>query len=100
MSLTWKVSADITVLTDPTQVIVKIAEPTVEEPEPETTTEGEEGAEGAATEEAKEGGETTEGETDKTSEAQSEDNKRIIIAPRAYREHYLQGNLDQVVMLS
>lgn len=57
-----KAPEDVTILTDPSQTVVKIAEPTVEEPEPEA--EAAEGEAGAATEEGQtpEGGE--EGKTE------------------------------------
>ena len=41
-----KAPADVAILTDPGQTVVKIVEPVVEEPEPEEPAEGEEGAEG------------------------------------------------------
>ncbi len=60
-----KVAEGVTILTDPDQVVAKIAE-IVEEPEPEV--EAPEGEEGAAQE-----GETAEGETETTDTASSEE---------------------------
>lgn len=76
-----KAPTDVTILTDPSQVVAKVAEPTVEETEPEATAEGTEGetVEGATEGEA----EATESDKDnaggdKTSEnteTKSEDKK-------------------------
>lgn len=69
-----KVADDVTIITDPSQTVVKIAELTVEEPEPEEAPEGEEGAE-AGEGEAKEG-ESSEGEAkEENAEGGSEENK-------------------------
>jgi large subunit ribosomal protein L25 len=74
-----KAPSGVTILTAGDQIIAKIGELVVEEPEPEVPTEGEESAEGAA-----EGEEATEGETkedvgegkeDAKEEKPSEDNK-------------------------
>jgi len=54
-----KVSSDVVILTDPSQVIAKIAEPTAEEPEPETPAEGEEAVEGEQAAKTEEGSEET-----------------------------------------
>ncbi len=62
-----KAPADVAILTDPSQTIVKIAEPVVEEvPEEEVAAEGEEGT-------AAEGEATTEGENKEGEEAKSEE---------------------------
>ncbi|MFH1186657.1 MAG: 50S ribosomal protein L25 [Candidatus Levyibacteriota bacterium] len=62
-----KSPSGVTILTDPGQVVAKIAELIVEEPEPEEPAEGEEGAEGevAEGEEPAEGEEGAEGEVKK-----------------------------------
>ncbi len=74
-----KAPEDVTILTDPTQTVAKVVEPTVEEVEPEAPAEGEEGAEAGAAEgetadgEAKEDGESKEESGDKASEDGSSD---------------------------
>lgn len=66
-----KAPEGVEVLTDSTQTIAKIAEPKVEEPEPEEAPEGEEGAEG----EAKEAGEATSESSESETPAQAEEKK-------------------------
>jgi large subunit ribosomal protein L25 len=72
-----KAPEDVTILTEPTQTIAKIAEPTVEEPEPKTPAEGEEGTEGESAEGEegkKESGENaTESSQDNASEEKKEE---------------------------
>jgi large subunit ribosomal protein L25 len=63
-----KAPEDVTILTDPTQIIAKIVEPTVEEPEPEEVPAGEEGAEvaeGEASAEEGKGDEQPTGDSEK-----------------------------------
>lgn len=62
-----KAPEDVAILTDPTQTVAKVAEPVVEEPEPEPeeAAEGEEGAEGETAE-----NETKEGEEEPVGEGQ------------------------------
>ena len=66
-----KVDEEVTILTDPSQTVAKIAELVVEEPEPEVE-EGTEGEEGATEGEAAEGEETEDGEA---KEGNTEENK-------------------------
>lgn len=74
------IPSEVTVLTDPGQVVAKIGELVVEEPEPEEPAEGEEGAEdeaGAEGEGGEESGEekSEEGEAGEQKEKPAEDNK-------------------------
>lgn len=62
-----KVPAGVTILTAPDQIIAKIGELVVEEPEPVAPAEGEEGAEAA------EGGEATEGEAKEETESEEKE---------------------------
>jgi large subunit ribosomal protein L25 len=62
-----KVAEEVTITTDPTQTVVKIAELTIEEPEPTEEAEGEEGAEAGE-------GEAAEG-TEENAEGSSEEKK-------------------------
>jgi len=59
-----KAPDDVTILTDPAQTVVKIVEPTAEEPEPEAPAEAEEGAE------------TPEGETKEGEEGEESDGNK------------------------
>lgn len=69
-----KAPEDVVILTDPAQVVAKIVEPVVEEPEPEEPAEGEEGAEGETAEgEDKEGEKTEEAEEGKSTEDTGKD---------------------------
>lgn len=70
-----KAPAGVTILTGGDQIVAKIGELIVEEPEPEAPAEGEEGAEGVAEGEAAEGEEKTEageGKEDKSEETASD----------------------------
>lgn len=68
-----KAPEGVEVLTDSSQTIAKIAEPKVEEPEPEEAPEGEEAAEGAAKEGGEAASESSEGETPVPTEEQKEE---------------------------
>jgi large subunit ribosomal protein L25 len=75
-----KIPGEVTVLTDPGQVVAKIGELVIEEPEPEpeAPAEGEEGAEGETLAEGAEGeesGEKAEGEEGKNEEKPAEEKK-------------------------
>jgi large subunit ribosomal protein L25 len=65
-----KVSGDVTILTDPAQIVVKIAEPVQEEPEEAAA---EEGAEGEGAEAAE--GKTDEGKTEGEAPESTDDSK-------------------------
>jgi large subunit ribosomal protein L25 len=68
-----KVADEVTITSDPAQTVVKIAEMTVEEPEPTEETEGKEGAESGEGEAAE--GEATDGETKEDNAESSEASK-------------------------
>lgn len=67
-----KAPEDVAILTDPSQTVAKVAEPVVEEPEPEEAPEGEEGAEEAAKGETKEGEEKSESDEQSSSNEEQE----------------------------
>jgi len=71
-----KAPAGVTILTAPDQIVAKIGELVIEEPEPEVPAEGEEGAEGAAAEgEAPAEGEAKEEGAESKEEAKTEEKK-------------------------